>query len=44
LILHLLIIWALTWVSVPSDTLFGFLWVVVDKAALFRGLLYINAA
>ena len=44
LILHLLIIWALTWVSVPSDTLFGFLWVMVAKIALFRGLLNINTA
>ena len=44
LILHLLIIWTLTWVLVPSDTLFGFLWVVVTKAALFRGLIHINAA
>ena len=44
LILHLLIIWALTWVSIPSNTLSGFLWVVVAKAALFRGLLNINAA
>ena len=44
LILHLLIIWALTWVPVPSDTLFGFLWVVIAKVTLFRGLLYINAA
>ena len=44
LILHLLIIWALIWVSVPSDTLFGFLWIVVANAALFMGLLHINAA
>ena len=44
LILHLLIIWATTWVLVPSDTLSGFLWVVVAKAALFRGLLHINVA
>ena len=44
LILHLSIIWATTWVFVPSDTLLGFLWVVVAKAALFRGLLHINAA
>ena len=44
LTLHLLIIWALTWVPIPSDILFGFLWVVVAKAALFRGLLHINAA
>ena len=44
LILHLLIIWAHTWVSVPSDTLFGFLWVMVAKTTMFRGLLHINAA
>ena len=44
LILHLLIIWALTWVPIPSDTFSGFLWVVVVKTALFRGLLNINAA
>ena len=44
LILHLLIIWALIWVPVPSDTLFGFLWVVVAKTTLFRGILHINAA
>ena len=44
LILHLLVIWALTWVPVPSDTFFSFLWVVVAKAALFRGLFHINAA
>ena len=42
LILHLLVIWTLIWVLVPSDTLFGFLWVVVAKTALFRGLLHIN--
>ena len=28
---------------VPSDTLSGLLWVVVARAALFRGLLHINA-
>ena len=44
LILHLLIIWVTTWVFVPSDTLSSFLWVVVAKTALFRGLLHINAA
>ena len=42
--LHLLIIWALTWVPVPSDTLSGFLWAVVAKVALFKDLLHINAA
>ena len=44
LTLHLFIIWAPTWVPVPSDTLFGFLWAVVAKAALFRGFLHINVA
>ena len=44
LILHLLVIWATTWVLVPLNTLFGLLWVVVAKATLFRGLLHINAA
>ena len=43
LILHLLIIWALTWIFVLSDTPFGFLWVTVAKAALFKGLFLINA-
>ena len=43
LILHLLIIWVFIWVSVLSDTLFGFLWIVIANAALFRGLLHINA-
>ena len=42
--LHLLIIWALTWVPVPSDTLSSFLWAVVAKVALFKDLLHINAA
>jgi len=42
--LHLLIIRTLTWVLVPSDTLSGFLWVVVAEVVLFRGLLHINAA
>ena len=44
LILYLLIIWAFTWVPVPSNILFSFLWVAVAKVALFRGLLHINAA
>ena len=44
LILHLFIIWAPTWVSIPSDTLFGFLWVMIAKIALFKGFLNINAA
>ena len=42
LILQLLIIWSLTWVPIPSNTLSGFLWVVVAKVVLFRGLLNIN--
>ena len=42
--LHLLIIRTLTWVPVPSDTLSGFLWVVVVKVVLFRSLLHINTA
>ena len=44
LILHLLIIWATTWVLVLSDNLSGLLWVEVAKATLFRGFLHINAA
>ena len=44
LTLHLLIIWALTQVSVPSDTLSGSLWVAVVKIVLFRGLFHINVA
>ena len=44
LILYLLIIYATSWVLVPSDTPSGLLWVGVAKAALFRGLLHINAA
>ena len=44
LILHLLIIWALTWVHVPSNAFFGFLWVVVAKTVLFRDLLNTNVA
>ena len=44
LTLHLSFIWDYTWVSVPSDTSFGSLWVVVTKVSLFRCLLHINAA
>ena len=44
LILHLLVIWANTWVLVPSDTLSDLLWIVVAKPALFMGFLHINAA
>ena len=43
LILHLLIIWSFTWVSISSNTFSSFLWVVVAKTALFKGLLNINA-
>ena len=42
--LHLLIIQTSTWAHVPSDTLINLLWVAVAKVALFRGLLFINAA
>ena len=42
--LHLLIIQTPTWAPVPSDTLISSLWVAVAKVALFRGLLFINAA
>ena len=42
--LHLLIIQTPTWAPVPSDTLTSSLWVAVTKVALFRGLLFINAA
>ena len=44
LILHLLIIWASTWVLVPLDTFSDFLCVVVANVTLFRGILHINAA
>ena len=43
-VLHLLIIQAPTWAPVPSNTLINSLWVAVAKVALFRGLLFINAA
>ena len=42
--LHLLIIQTPTWAHVPSDILINSLWVAVAKVALFRGLLFINAA
>ena len=42
--LHLLIIQTPTWAPVPSDTPINSLWVAVAKVALFRGLLFINAA
>ena len=41
--LHLLIVQATIWVLVQSDTFASPLWVGVTKAALFRGLLHINA-
>ena len=44
LILHLLIIWATTWVLGPLDTPSSLLWVGIAKATLFRGPLHINAA
>ena len=42
--LHLLIIWTLTWVLVPSATFPSSLWVAIVKVALFRCLLHINVA
>ena len=42
--LHLLIIQTPTWAPVLSDTLISSLWVAMTKVALFRGLLFINAA
>ena len=42
--LHLLIIQTPTWAPIPSDTLISSLWVAAAKVALFRGLLFINAA
>ena len=44
LTLHLLIIWVIIWVLVPSDTPSGLLWVGVAKVTLFRSFLHINAA
>ena len=41
--LHLLIIWTITWVLVPSATFPNSLWVALTKVALFRRLLHINA-
>ena len=43
LTLHLSFIWDFTWVSIPSETSFGSLLVVVTKVSLFRCLLHINA-
>ena len=43
-VLHLLIIQTPTWTPVPLDTSLSSLWVAVVKVALFRGLLFINAA
>ena len=42
--LHLLTIWTLTWVSVPSDIHFIFLWVALANVTLFACLLHINVA
>ena len=42
--LHLLIIWTLIWVLVPSATFLNSLWVTVAKVALFRRFLHINTA
>ena len=36
-------IWDFTWVSVPSNTSSGSLWVVITRVSLFRCLLHINA-
>ena len=44
MLLYFLINIALVLVLVSSDIIFDFLWVVVAKVALFRGLLHINAA
>ena len=44
LALHLSFIWDFTWVSVPSDTSSGPLWVEIIRVLLFRCLLQINAA
>ena len=41
--LHLLIIWTLTWVFIPSATFSISLWVALAKVALFRRSLHINA-
>ena len=43
LTLHLSFIWDFTWVSIPSDTSFGSLWVLITRVSLFRRLLHINA-
>ena len=42
--LHLLTIWAFTWVPVPLDIPLLFLWVALAKIILFSCPLYINAA
>ena len=42
--IHLLIIWTLTWVLIPSATFPSSLWVAITKVALFRRFLHINAA
>ena len=43
LTLYLSFIWNFTWVSIPSATSSGSLWVVVTKVSLFKCLLHINA-
>ena len=42
--LHMLIIWTLTWVLVPSTTFLNSLWVALAKVALFRLPFHINVA
>ena len=44
LVFHLLIMQATTWVLVPLGASPNLLWDAAIKAALFRGLLHINAA
>ena len=44
LILHLLVIYAYTWVHVPSATPSNVLWVAITQIALSRGHVYINRA
>ena len=44
LTLHLSFIWDFTWVSIPSNTSSGSLWVVITRVLLFKCLIHINAA
>ena len=44
LVLHLLVIYAYTWVHVPSATPSNVRWVVVTQIALFRSHVHINGA